>query len=97
MELVFPPGGAFEYAGFVAFFANVFGGIGVWIDFEVGFGGHYFKRILEFIYAGLRPGGTRFLRRWLRTGSFVSAKETVQKVRQQGRRPREGRGVQAVR
>ena len=40
VELVFPPGCAFEYAGFVAFFANAFGGIGVGADFEVGFGGH---------------------------------------------------------
>ena len=40
VELVFPPWCAFKFPGFVAFFANAFGGIGVWIDFEVGFGGH---------------------------------------------------------
>ena len=40
VELVFPPGRAFKLPGFVAFFANAFGGVGVWIDFEIRFGGH---------------------------------------------------------
>ena len=40
VELVFPPGCAFQLPGFVAFFANAFAGIGVGIDFEIGFGGY---------------------------------------------------------
>ena len=44
VELVFPPWGAFEFSGFVAFFANAFGSIGIRIDFEVGFGRHGLRR-----------------------------------------------------
>ena len=40
VKLVFPPGGAFEFSGFVAFFANAFGGVGVGVDFEVLFARH---------------------------------------------------------
>jgi len=41
VELVFPPGGAFEFSGFVAFFADSFRcvGIGVGVVFEVWFAG----------------------------------------------------------
>ena len=40
VELVFPPGRAFEFSGFFPFFANAFSGFGVGVDFKVGFGGH---------------------------------------------------------
>ena len=40
VELLFPPGRPFEGAGFVPLFTNPFGGFGVRVDVEVGFGGH---------------------------------------------------------
>lgn len=40
VELVFPPWGAFEFSGFIAFFAYAFGIVGVGADFEVLFARH---------------------------------------------------------
>ena len=42
VELVFPPGGAFQFAGFVPFFLNAFGVIRVGVDVVEGFGGQEF-------------------------------------------------------
>ncbi len=45
VELVFPPGRFFKFAGFVALFANALGGFGVRADFVIRFASHkFFKR-----------------------------------------------------
>lgn len=52
VELLFPPGRAFEGAGFVPLLANPFGGFGIRVDFEVGFEGHDFYLPLTPPYKG---------------------------------------------
>lgn len=63
VELVFPPGRAFEFSGFVPFFANVFGGFGVRLDFKVGFGGHGFYLPLAPAFAEAASRGQASLQR----------------------------------
>ena len=45
VELAFPPWCTFKFAGLVAFFANSFRGLGIRIDFVIGFSCH--SRILH--------------------------------------------------
>ena len=52
VELIFPPGCAFEFAGFFAFFANTFGVVGVGADFEVLFARQIFYLPLAPPYQG---------------------------------------------